>query len=231
MRILIAEDDQPIADALKASLVECGHAVDHVSDGLAAEHALCSDAYDLLVLDLGLPRMEGHQVLRQVRARGSDIGVLVVTARDGVGERIQVLDGGADDFLVKPFELSEFVARGRALLRRRANGGLPEMSLARVRLNVGARRAWLDDEPIELTAREYSLLEALFVRQQQVVSRSRLIEAMCDWSQDLTDNGLDICIHRLRRKLHDSGVQIRTIRGLGYLLEAITSDKAGERIA
>lgn len=220
MRILIAEDDKPIAAALKASLVECGHAVDSVVDGIAAEHALCSEAYDLLVLDLGLPRMEGQQVLRQARARGSDLAVMVVTARDGVGERIQVLDSGADDFLVKPFVLAEFVARARALLRRRAGGGVTEVLLGRLRIHLGARRVWLDEEPLELTAREYSLLEALFARQQHVVSRAQLMEALCDWEQDLTDNGLDISIHRLRRKLRDSGVQIRTIRGLGYLLEA-----------
>jgi two-component system OmpR family response regulator len=132
MRILIAEDDKPIAAALKA------HAVDSVDNGVAAEHALCSEAYDLLVLDLGLPRMEGQQVLRQARARGSDLAVMVVTARDGVAERIQVLDSGADDFLVKPFVLAEFVARARALLRRRANGGATEVLLGRLRIQVGA---------------------------------------------------------------------------------------------
>jgi len=229
MRILIAEDDKPIAAALKASLVECGHAVDSVVDGIAAEHALCSEAYDLLVLDLGLPRMEGNQVLRQARARGSDIAVMVVTARDGVAERIQVLDSGADDYLVKPFVLAEFVARARALLRRRANGGVPEISVGRLRINVGARRVWLDEEPLDLTAREYSLLEALFARHQHVVSRAQLMEALCDWEQDLTDNGLDISVHRLRRKLRDSGVQIRTIRGLGYLLEESKAEDVGTR--
>ncbi len=229
MRVLIAEDDKPIADALRASLIECGHAVDAVADGIAAEHALCSEAYDLLVLDLGLPRMEGNQVLRQARARGSDIAVMVVTARDGVAERIQVLDSGADDYLVKPFVLAEFVARARALLRRRANGGIPEISIGRLRIHVGARRVWLDEEPLELTAREYSLLEALFARQQHVVSRAQLMEALCDWEQDLTDNGLDISVHRLRRKLRDSGVQIRTIRGLGYLLEESKPDDVGAR--
>ena len=227
MRILIAEDDTPIATALKASLVECGHAVDSVADGVAAQHALCSEAYDLLVLDLGLPRMEGHDVLRQARARGSDIAVMVVTARDGVGERIQVLDSGADDYLVKPFVLAEFVARARALLRRRAHGGVPEMSVGRLRIHVGARRAWLGDEALELTAREYSLLEALFARHQHVVSRAQLMEALCDWEQDLTDNGLDISVHRLRRKLRGSGVGIRTIRGLGYLLEESAADDHG----
>lgn len=219
MRVLIAEDDKPIADALKASLVDAGHAVDDVHDGIAAEQALLGEAYDLLVLDLGLPRLDGTQVLRRARERRSDVAVLVVTARDAVPDRVHTLDLGADDYLVKPFELSEFLARARALLRRRANSGLTDMTLGRLRLNLGARRVWLDDQPLELTAREYVLLEALFVRQKHVVSRGQLMEAVCDWESDLSDNGLDISVHRLRRKLAGSGTQIRTIRGLGYLLE------------
>lgn len=220
MRVLIAEDDKPIADALKASLVDAGHAVDDVRDGVAAEQALLGEAYDLLVLDLGLPRLDGTQVLRRARERRSDVAVLVVTARDGVADRVHTLDLGADDYLVKPFELSEFLARSRALLRRRANSGVADMALGRLRLHLGARRVWLDDQPLELTAREYALLEALFVRQGHVVSRPQLMEAVCDWESDLSDNGLDISVHRLRRKLHGSGAHIRTIRGLGYLLEA-----------
>ena len=219
MRVLIVEDDKPIADALKASLVDAGHAVDDVHDGVAAEQALLGDAYDLLVLDLGLPRLDGTQVLRRARERHSGVAVLVVTARDGVADRVRTLDIGADDYLVKPFELSEFLARSRALLRRRANSGLAEMALGRLRLHLGARRVWLGDQPLELTAREYALLEALFVRQQHVVSRGQLMEAVCDWESDLSDNGLDISVHRLRRKLAGSGTQIRTIRGLGYMLE------------
>jgi len=218
MRILIAEDDKPIADALRASLVESGHAVDSVADGASADRALLSVSYDLLVLDLGLPRMEGNQVLKRVRSHGSEIAVMVVTARDSVAERVRILDIGADDYLVKPFELSEFLARTRALLRRRAGGGVVELCIGRLRIQLNARRVWLGDESLELTAREYALLEALFIRQQQVVTRSELAEAVCAWDRELTDNGLDISVHRLRRKLCDSGVQIRTIRGLGYLL-------------
>lgn len=226
MRILIAEDDSAIAAALKASLAECGHAVDNVDDGISADHALSNEAYDLLVLDLGLPRMEGNQVLRLARARGSNIAVMVITARDRVADRVQVLDSGADDYLVKPFELAEFLARSRALLRRRSSGGVPELLVGRLRVNIGARRAWLDDVPLELTAREHALLEALLARQQRVVSRTQLTEALCDWEQDLTSNGLDISIHRLRRKLRHSGAHIRTIRGLGYLLEPTETAQA-----
>lgn len=219
MRILIAEDDKSIAVALRASLVESGHTVDCVADGTSAQHAVLVERYDLLVLDLGLPRMEGAQVLRQIRDRGCDVSVLVVTARDGIGDRVRTLDDGADDYLVKPFVLSEFLARSRALLRRRATGGASELSIGRLRLRLDARRVRIGDDPLELTAREFALLEALFVRQKQVVSRNHLIEAVTDWESDLSDNGLDISVHRLRRKLQGSGARIRTIRGLGYLLE------------
>ena len=219
MRVLLAEDDAAIAAALKDSLLDGGYAVDHVGDGLSAANALRSESYDLLVLDIGLPRLDGMQVLRQARARGAGLPVMVVTARDGVSERIRALDDGADDYLVKPFVLAEFLARTRALIRRRTSGGIPETAFGRLNVNLDARRVRLGTQAIDLTAREFALFEALYIRQQRVVSRSQLIEAICNWEQDLTDNGLDISIHRLRRKLHDSGVRIRTIRGLGYLLE------------
>ncbi|MEP6633043.1 MAG: response regulator transcription factor [Luteimonas sp.] len=223
MRVLLAEDNVAIASALNQSLAECGYLIDWVADGIAADTALCGDHYDLLVLDLGLPRIDGMAVLDQARRRKLDLAVLVVTACDGISERVHALDHGADDFLVKPFALVEFVARCRALLRRRRSGGIPETSFGRLRINLDARRLYLGDETVELTAREYALFEALYARQQRVVSRNQLVEAVCDWEQDITDNGLDISIHRLRRKLLDSGVQIRTIRGLGYLLEEATA--------
>jgi two-component system OmpR family response regulator len=152
------------------------------------------------------------------------VPVLVVTARDGISDRVRTLDDGADDYLVKPFVLSEFLARSRALLRRRASGGVAELSVGRLRLRLGARRAWIGEDPLELTAREYALLEAFFVRQKQVVSRNHLMEAVTDWGSDLSDNGLDISVHRLRRKLLGSGARLRTIRGLGYLLEETAGD-------
>ncbi len=219
MRILIAEDDVIIARALEAALGDCGYVADLVADGVAAQQALLDVEYDLVVLDLGLPRLEGLQVLRNARARQNAVPIFVVTAREGVEQRVNALNIGADDYLVKPFALQEFVARVRALIRRRFNGGIPDLSLGHLRVNLAARRAWLDDQALDLTAREYALLEALLVRQQRVVSRAQLVETLCDWEQELTDNGLDILLHRLRRKLPGSGVQIRTLRGLGYLLE------------
>jgi two-component system OmpR family response regulator len=226
MRILLAEDDPPIAEGICGSLRHGGHAVDHVANGRLADQALLDHDYDLLVLDLGLPQLEGSEVLRRLRNRGASLPVLVVTARDGLPERIRVLDLGADDYLVKPFALSEFEARVRALLRRSSSKGVPEMLLGRLRLDLPGHRAWVDQAPLELTAREFGLLEALALRADRVTSRAQLIEALCDWDQELTDNGLDIAIHRLRRKLRDSGTTVRTIRGLGYLLEEIEASSA-----
>lgn len=219
MRILLAEDDLAIAEGIRASLRHGGHAVDHVASGSLADAALRDDAYDLLVLDLGLPAVDGSDVLRRLRSRGTGMPVLVVTARDGLNERIRVLDLGADDYLVKPFALAEFEARVRALLRRASSQGKPELQLGRLRLDLPGHRAWIDQDALELTAREFGLLEALVLRADRITSRAQLVEALCDWDQELTDNGLDIAIHRLRRKLRGSGTGVRTIRGLGYLLE------------
>lgn len=224
MRILLVEDDLSIAEGIRASLRHGGHAVDHVADGNLADTALRDHSYDLVVLDLGLPLLEGAEVLRRLRSRGKGMPVLVVTARDGLAERVRVLDLGADDYLVKPFALAEFEARVRALLRRLSSQGTPELQLGRLRLDLPGHRAWVDALPLELTAREFGLLEALALRSDRVTSRTQLIEALCDWDQELTDNGLDIAIHRLRRKLEGSGTGVRTIRGLGYLLEEVAAD-------
>jgi len=219
MRILIAEDDPSIAAGVSATLRQSGHAVDHAATGLLADAALRNTPYDLVILDLGLPGVDGSEVLQRVRRRGDRLPVLVITAREGLRERVRVLDLGADDYLVKPFALAELEARVRALLRRYTAQGALELTLGRLRLDLPGHRAWVDDTPLELTAREFGLLEALATRPERVTSRAQLIEALCSWDEELTDNGLDIAIHRLRRKLADSGTQIRTIRGLGYLLE------------
>jgi two-component system OmpR family response regulator len=225
MRVLVVEDDPAIAAGLAADLRESGHSVDLVDSGSQADHALASHEYDLLVLDLGLPGLDGTDVLRRLRRRGDQLSVLVVTARDDVEERVNVLDLGADDYLVKPFALTEFAARTRALLRRRASRGAPELALGRLRLDLPGRRAWIGKDTLELTAREFSLLEALVLRQDKLTSRGQLIEALCNWDQELTDNGLDIAMHRLRRKLRGSGTQVRTVRGLGYMLEESETGK------
>ena len=220
MRVLVIEDDAAIADAMCAALTNAGHAVDHLANGRQADLALREHPYDLIVLDLGLPDIDGVELLRRLRSRSDAVPVLVATAREDLEERVRALDLGADDYLVKPFALREFEARVRALLRRRTTQGVPELQLGRLRIDLPRRRAHLDDTPLELTPREFGLLEALAARLDRVISREQLIEALCSWDTTLTDNGLDIAVYRLRRKLDGSGVRIRTVRGLGYLLEA-----------
>ena len=219
MRILIIEDDAAIGEAIGAALAHAGHAVDRLDDGRLADAALRNHPYDLVVLDLGLPHVDGIELLRRLRSRADAVPVLVATAREELEERVRALDLGADDYLVKPFALREFEARARALLRRRTSQGVPELQLGRMRLDLPRRRAQVDGETLELTPREFGLLEALATRLDRVVSRVQLIEALCSWDTTLTDNGLDIAVYRLRRKLEGSGVRVRTVRGLGYLLE------------
>ncbi len=221
MRILVAEDDKAIAAGLCAALRQSRHAVDHVEDGPSAQTAMRDVPYDLVVLDLGLLRLDGAEVLRQARQRGNRVPVLVITARGDVQERVHVLDLGADDYLVKPFPLAEFEARVRALLRRYTAHGASELKFGRLCIDLPGHRARVDGRFLELTAREFGLLEVLATHAERVTSRTQMIESLCNWDQDLSDNGLDIAIFRLRRKLEGSGTQVRTIRGLGYLLEEI----------
>jgi len=219
MRTLIAEDDVSIAAAVSAALSHIGHVVDQVSDGGHALRALCDGAFDLLVLDLGLPGLGGEEILKRLRGRGLALAVLVITARDALRERIKVLDLGADDYLVKPFALSELEARVRALLRRATTRGHDELRIGPLRINLLGQRVHHGDTPLDFTRREFGLLAALAIRQDQISSRAHLIEALCRWDEELTGNGLDIAIYRLRRKLQGRGLNVRTIRGLGYLLE------------
>ena len=220
MRVLIAEDDSAIAAGVAAALRHGGHAVDLVDDGARADSVLQEHSpYDLLVLDLGLPKLDGGDVLHRLRRRGARIPVLVITAREGLRERVRILDLGADDYLVKPFALDEFNARVRALLRRVASQGTPELKLGRLGVDLPGRRAWIDEAALDLTAREFGVLAALAARVGRLTSRAQLVESLCNWDEELTDNGLDIAVHRLRRKLHGCGTGVRTIRGLGYMLE------------
>lgn len=220
MRMLVVEDDAAIANAVCASLRRAGHVVDWLDNGKAAIGALQEHTFTLVVLDLGLPGESGDEVLRRLRSAQDGIPVLIITAREDVDVRVRTLDLGADDYLVKPFSLAEFGARVRALLRRRGNDGVPLLQLGKLSIDLAGRRVLMADRILELTAREFALLEVLAVRRNRVTSREQLIEALCTWNDALTDNGLDIAVHRLRRKLADSGVNLRTVRGLGYLLEA-----------
>lgn len=219
MRVLVVEDDAAIADAVCATLARAGHAVDHLANGQAAIAALQEHAFALVVLDIGLPGEDGREVLRRLRTAHDGVPVLVITAREDIDVRVHTLDLGADDYLVKPFSLAEFDARVRALLRRQANQGVPMLQLGKLTVDLAGRRVLQDGHPLDLTAREFGLLEVLMPRLNRVTSREHMIEALCAWSDALTDNGLDIAVHRLRRKLADTGVNLRTARGLGYMLE------------
>jgi two-component system OmpR family response regulator len=220
MRILVVEDDAAISDAVCSALERAGHAVDHLASSQAALSALHDHAFTLVVLDLGLPDGDGGELVRRLRAAHDGVPVLVITAREDVDQRVRTLDLGADDYLVKPFSLAEFDARVRALLRRQSNQGVPVLQLGALELDLAGRRVLRDGQALDLTAREFGLLEVLASRVNRVTSREHVIEALCTWNEALTDNGLDIAIHRLRRKLAGHGVNLRTVRGLGYLLEA-----------
>ncbi|MGH8211958.1 MAG: response regulator transcription factor [Rhodanobacteraceae bacterium] len=219
MRILVVEDDAAIADAVCDALKRGGHSIDHLADGRQALVALREHAFALVVLDLGLPGAEGGEILHKLRSDADPVPVLIITAREELDQRVRALDLGADDYLVKPFALAEFEARVRALLRRRASQGVPLLRIGDLSIDLAGRRASLEGTPLELTAREFGLLEALLPRRGRVTSREQLIETLCKWDETLSDNGLDIAVYRLRRKLAGSGVQLRTVRGLGYLLE------------
>jgi two-component system, OmpR family, response regulator len=219
MRILIAEDDPTLADGLMRSLKQSGYAVDHAANGEQANTMLQDAVYDLAILDLGLPKLDGTEVLRRLRQRGGRTPVLVLTARDAVEDRVRGLDLGADDYLTKPFNLVELEARMRALIRRGQLGTNATLACGRLILDTSGQRAWCDDKAMDLSAREFGVLEVLLLRQGKVVSKEQIMEALCNWDEDLGDNAIEVYIHRLRKKLETSGTRIRTIRGLGYLLE------------
>lgn len=219
MRLLIVEDDPTLADGLMRSLEQSGYAVDCAINGDQANTMLQESVYDLAILDLGLPKLDGIEVLKRLRGRGGRTPVLVLTARDAIENRVQGLDAGADDYLTKPFDLVELEARVRALIRRGQLGSNASLTCGKLRLDTAARRAYCDLEPITLSARELGVLEVLMMRQQKVVNKEQIMEALCNWDEDIGDNAIEVYIHRLRKKIETSGAHIRTIRGLGYLLE------------
>jgi two-component system, OmpR family, response regulator len=220
MRILIVEDDPALANGLIRSLDQSGYAVDCAANGEQANTMLQDSVYDLAILDLGLPKLDGTEVLRRLRQRGGRTPVLILTARDAVEDRVLGLDLGADDYLTKPFNLVELEARVRALIRRGQLGANAALVCGKLVFDPAGRRAFCGDTPIDLSAREMGVLEVLMLRQGKVVNKEQIMEALCNWDEDLGDNAIEVYIHRLRKKLESSGAHIRTIRGLGYLLEA-----------
>ena len=214
MRLLLVEDDEMIAAAMQDGLRQGGYSVDWARDGREAELALAGTPYDLLLLDLGLPRKSGLEVLRAVRAQGDSVPVLIVTARDAISDRVEGLDAGADDYLVKPFDLDELSARVRALLRRRAGRAEPLLRHRSLTLNPATHEVTLEGKPLALSGREFALLQALLERPGALLSRSQLEEKVYGWGEEVESNTIEVYIHSLRRKLGPGF--IRTVRGVGY---------------
>ena len=219
MRILVAEDDAILADGVTRTLRQSGYAVDWVKNGLEADTALDADTFDLLILDIGLPKKSGLDVLKRLRARDSRLPVLILTALDGVNDRVRGLDAGADDYLAKPFELAELEARVRALTRRGMAGSPTLLRHGAIAYDQVGRVARLNGEPLELSARELSLLEIFLQRAGRLVSKDQLVSHLCEWGEEVSPNAIEVYVHRLRKKLEPGGVRIVTVRGLGYSLE------------
>ena len=223
MHILIAEDDPAIAEGLTYALRRSGYAVDCVHTGAQADTALTGSRFDLLILDLGLPGMDGFEVLRRARARGARLPILILTAKDGVNDRVRGLDLGADDYLAKPFDLVELQARVRALSRRGEDSTGSLVQIGKLKFDKINRAAWIGERPIDLSARELSVLEALLRRPGRLVNKEQLVDGVYEWGESVTANAIEVYIHRLRKKLEGSNVRITTVRGLGYCLETLSS--------
>ena len=219
MRLLLVEDDTMIGDAVLHLLRSEHYAVDWVRDGAMADQALRSAEYDLVLLDLGLPKRDGIDVLRALRSRSSSVPVLIATARDSVNDRVAGLDAGADDYIVKPYDTDELLARLRALLRRSAGRGEPSFEHNGVRLNPATREASLNGQMVQLSAREWAVLEPLIARPGVVLTRLQLEEKLFSWKDDISSNAVEVYIHGVRKKLGSD--VIKTVRGLGYLVPKI----------
>jgi two-component system response regulator QseB len=214
MRLLLVEDDPMIGESVRAGLRQDGFAVDWVQDGRAAEVALAAEAYDLVLLDLGLPRVSGLDLLRNLRAHRKDVPVVIITARDAVRDRVSGLDAGADDYVVKPFDLDELAARVRAVARRRSGRAEPFFEYGDLKLNPATRETLLGGRPVALSGREFALLLALLERPGAVFSRAQLEEKLYGWGQEIESNAVEVHIHTLRGKL--GAEVIKNIRGVGY---------------
>ena len=221
MRVLIAEDDQVLADGLLRALRASGFAADHVACGGEADAALASHEFDMVILDLGLPKLHGLEVLRKLRARGSSVPVLILTAADSVEQRVKGLDLGADDYMAKPFSLQELEARVRALTRRGLGSASTIIKHGPLSFDATGRVCHINEQMIELSARELSLLEVLLQRAGRLVSKDQLVERLCEWGEEVSNNDIEVYVHRLRKKIEQGPIRIATVRGLGYCLEKI----------
>ena len=219
MRILLVEDDLMLSGAVARALRQSAHAVDTIASGDEADHCLAAGEYDLVLLDVGLPNLDGLEVLRRLRQRRSKVPVLMLTVRDAPEDRVAGLDLGADDYLTKPFNLPELEARVRALIRRAHASASTELACGRLRMDTAGRRVYSGDQPIELTVRELAVLELLLLKVGRVVTKQKIADHIYGWDEGSSSNAVEVFVYRLRRKLEPSGVDIRTVRGMGYLID------------
>jgi len=224
MRILLVEDNLPLAEALATLLAGAGYAVDTVHDGVSAEALAAAEQFDLVILDLNLPQMDGLAVLRAMRSRSNPAAVLILTARGTPEERIRGLDLGADDYMTKPFDIGEFEARVRSLLRRQAGLRASSVSLGAVTLDLVSRQFAVGGTTLDLPARERALLELLFMRAGKVVAKERIVQSLTSLDDALSDNAIEQYASRLRRRLAPYGLSLRTARGIGYYLEQASTE-------
>lgn len=217
MRVILVEDDELLGDGVKNGLAHVGYTVDWVKDGTAARHAILTEHFDVIVLDLGLPKLSGLELLKEVRDEGIVTPVLILTARDSVEDRVRGLDSGADDYLTKPFDLDELNARIRALIRRSSGRAETKITYRNVVLDPAAHAVLVNEEEIKFPRREFSLLQKLLENQGHVLSREQLMQSIYGWDEDVDSNALEVHIHNLRKKL--DAKYIRTIRGVGYMIE------------
>lgn len=223
MKLLLAEDDALLTDALSTQLRGAGFQVAHAPNGAVADYLLEREPQDIAVLDLGLPMLDGLSVLQKLRARQPELPVILLTARDSLNDRVAGLQAGADDYVTKPFDFPELLARLQALLRRSQRRQGMASQVGRLSLDEGARRAWVAGESIELSGREWTLLSLLVQQQGKVVTKEQIHAAWSDEAEVGGGNAIEVYVHRLRRKTDGAGVNIRTVRGIGYLLEAEAS--------
>jgi two-component system OmpR family response regulator len=223
MNVLLVEDDVSLSDGIARILLGAGHAVDARTSGVEALEATQRGRFDLMLLDIGLPGIDGYEVLRRLRAAEDPTPVLVLSARDQIGDRVYGLDLGADDYLAKPFVMAELGARIRALLRRAHVHSSARITHGPLVMDKAARRAYLCGEHLDLTAREWAVLEILLEKAEKVVSKESIIQLVARWDDDLSLNAIEVYVSRLRAKLEPAGICIRTVRGFGYMLEEFRS--------
>lgn len=217
MRVLLVEDDELLGDGLRTGLMQVGYTVDWTKNGLAADQALQNETFDLVILDLTLPKIDGISLLQKMRGRGNTTPVLILTARESIEERVKGLDSGADDYLTKPFDLDEVCARLRALQRRFASRALPQIVHGNLTLDPASHLVTLNQENVTLPRREFALLHILLENEGRVLSREHLTQSLYGWGEEVDSNALEVHIHNLRKKFGSDF--IRTIRGIGYMIE------------